>query len=146
MAACPAHSCAAFCHRPALLGLPWIQAPLHDVLHRQKTQFRAWTPSVVPERLYAAPGAALPQQLAAGGSSSATAPPDLFQSALISLDLFEPTSQADVDDAGPPEDIAVEYGPTAASVGRAIYEVHARLHLILFMWQETQLGFRHATV
>ena len=96
---------------------------MQDTCLRKRTHLRGWASFVTPERWYASPGAMLPQQRSAGGVSDITAPAELFQSALSALDLLDTTPQTHEQDSGPQEDIAVEYGPTAASVGRAIYEV-----------------------
>ena len=114
--------------RSTLLGLPWLQAPLQDTCLRKPAHLRGWPDAyVTPERWYASPGAILPQRRSAGAVSDITAPAELFQTALSALDLLDTTPQMHEQDSGPQEDIAVEYGPTAASVGRAIYEVGCML-------------------
>ena len=105
------------------MGLPWLQAPVQDACLRHRSHLKGWASSGTPERWYASPGAILPQQRSAGGASDITAPAELFQSALSALDLLDTTPHTHEQESGPQEDIAVEYGPTAASVGRAIYEV-----------------------
>jgi hypothetical protein len=93
-----------------------------------------WTSGVSRDRWSATKGAFLSHQH--GGDSNigeiasttgnviSKAPvSELFQSAVSSLDLFSPSSSASVDEFDPQEDITVDHGQTAASVGRAIYEV-----------------------
>ena len=50
-------------------------------------------------------------------------PADLFQSALSALDLYHPATSIKSEVIDDPDDIAVQQGQTAATVGRAIYEV-----------------------
>ena len=52
------------------------------------------------------------------------APADLFQSALSALDLYHPAASVKSEVIDDPDDIAVQQGQTAATVGRAIYEVN----------------------
>lgn len=100
-----------------------------------------WRPCLLAERLCAKKGAVLSQQSEgdardislvnpSSGNRLRAPPSELFHNALSSLDLFAPSTSPAAEDFDPQEDITVDHGQTAASVGRAIYEVcHNDLHL-----------------
>lgn len=113
---------------PAKVGhVAWLSAPLHGCSLRHRAHGALWSPLGAQDR--ATQGVSLAYQSQDEGpsaTSTATAtgpPPELFQNALSALDLFNPSSSAVTDNIDAPEEIAVDHGQTAASVGRAIYEV-----------------------
>ena len=105
----------------------WLSTRLHGSSLRRRAQGTAWTPSGAQNRT---PQEATPAYQSQTVAPSATTnlpatgpPPELFQNALSALDLFSSSGSTVTDSHDPPEEIAVDHGQTAASVGRAIYEV-----------------------
>lgn len=105
----------------------WLSTPLHGSSLRQRAQGIAWTPSGAQHRTtQEATPAYQSQSVAPSATANLPAtgpPPELFQNALSALDLFSSSGSTITDSHDPPEEIAVDHGQTAASVGRAIYEV-----------------------
>ncbi len=105
----------------------WLCTPLHGYLLRHRAQGISWTPSGAQNRsTQEATPAYQSQSVASSATTNLPAtgpPPELFQNALSALDLFSSSGSTVTDSHDPPEEIAVDHGQTAASVGRAIYEV-----------------------
>lgn len=101
----------------------WLACPLQEGGLRHRSREALWG--------RASPEASSPaaQRPILKESDRTRAPADLFQSALSALDLFHPAAAIISESIDDPDDIAVEQGQTAASVGRAIYEVSPCLNL-----------------
>ena len=101
----------------------WLTCPLQDCTLRHRSGDGLWgraSPEASPPT---AQRAALENRQNVQDSERTRAPAELFQSALSALDLYHPAAAIKSEVIDDPEDIAVEQGQTAASVGRAIYEV-----------------------
>ncbi len=122
---------------PAKLGhVAWLSAPVHGSSLRHRAHGTAWSPLGAQNRT--AEGANLAYQsqeeapsTTTNGATATGPPPELFQNALSALDLFSPSASTVTDNIDTPEEIAVDHGQTAASVGRAIYEVWC-MHELFF--------------
>lgn len=126
--ACPSSGCFTPHVLQTRLGpAGWLSASLYGGSLRHRAHGITWTPSGDQDRTRQEAPLAYQSQDEAPSTTSAvtaTAPPaELFQNALSALDLFSPSSSRIADTYDPPEEISVDHGQTAASVGRAIYEV-----------------------
>ena len=113
----PRHCCLAPQKRP------WLTCPLHGCALRFTPQESLWGRAPAENISQPAQRAALQSWQNVNESDKTKAPADLFQSALSALDLYHPAATSRSDIIDDPEDITVEQGQTAASVGRSIYEV-----------------------
>ncbi len=109
----------------------WLTCPLHGCALRHTPKESHWGRAPADINSQAAQRAAL--QSWQNVNESDKTPADLFQSALSALDLYHPAATSKSEIIDDPDDITVEQGQTAASVGRSIYEVSPiawRSHLL----------------
>ena len=107
----------------------WLTCPLRGCALRHTPQECIWGRAPAETTSPPAQRAALQSWQNVNESDKTRAPADLFQSALNALDLYHPAATGKSEIIDDPEDITVEQGQTAASVGRSIYEVS------LIMWE-----------
>ena len=101
----------------------WLSCPLQDCGLRHRSREALWGKASQDASSAPAQQAALDNRQNVKNTERTQAPADLFQSALSALDLYHPAAAIRSESIEDPDDIAVEQGQTAASVGRAIYEV-----------------------
>ncbi|CAK0763203.1 hypothetical protein CVIRNUC_003034 [Coccomyxa viridis] len=99
----------------------WLTCPLHGCALRHTPKESHWGRAPADINSQAAQRAAL--QSWQNVNESDKTPADLFQSALSALDLYHPAATSKSEIIDDPDDITVEQGQTAASVGRSIYEI-----------------------
>ena len=119
----------------------WLNCPLQECILRRRSREVVWGRAWEDASSSSAQRAALDNRQSVQDTDTMRAPADLFQSALSALDLYHPASSIKSEVIDDPDDIAVQQGQTAATVGRAIYEVcHLRLFHCCSNVPETMLA------
>ncbi len=102
----------------------WLSCPPQECTLRRRSREVSWGRAWEDASSPSSQRAALDSRQNVQDTETMRAPADLFQSALSALDLYHPAASIKSEVIDDPDDIAVQQGQTAATVGRAIYEVN----------------------